>query len=116
MNRHYCIEELEKCLQDIKREIPSLRLTTDMIVGFPDETESDFAASCSFLKRNKFSFVDIFSYEDRPNTLANKMNKKIPQEVVEERKLNLLKVQNKNTSQKTVIKKIVEISKSIDNL
>ena len=116
MNRHYSIEDLEGCLQDIKQRSPSLNLTTDMIVGFPDESESDFEKSRSFLKRNRFSFVDIFGYEDRPNTLANKMNNKISREVIEKRRFDLLKVQNKNTSQKTVLKKLVEISRSIDSL
>jgi tRNA A37 methylthiotransferase MiaB len=60
--------------------------------------------------------VDIFGYEDRPNTLANKMSNKIPQEIIEERKISLMRMQNKNSSSKSIFKKIIEISKSMDYL
>lgn len=116
MNRHYCVEDLERCLGDIRQAIPSLNITTDMIVGFPGETERDFEDSLALLKRNKFRYVDIFGYEDRPNTLANRMSNKIPQEIIEERKISLMRMQNKNSSPKSIFKKIIEISKSMDYL
>jgi len=116
MNRRYCIADLERCLGDIKQAIPSLNITTDMIAGFPGETESDFRKSLDFLKRNKFRYADIFGYEDRPNTLAHRMSNKIPQEIIEERKISLMRMQNKNSSSKSIFKKIIEISKSMDYL
>lgn len=116
MNRHYCVEDLDKCLKDIKQAIPSLNITTDMIAGFPGETENDFRESLDFLKRNKFRYADIFGYEDRPDTLANSMNNKVAQEVIEQRKIGFMRVQNKNSSLKTVFKKIMEVSKCMDHL
>jgi len=87
-----------------------------MIAGFPGETESDFRDSLDFLKKNKFSYADIFGYEDRPDTLANKMGNKIPQEIIEQRRIGLMRVQSKNSSSKSIFKKIAEISKCMDHL
>ena len=116
MNRHYSVEDLNSCLRDLKSAIPSLNITTDMIAGFPGETESDFRDSLDFLKKNKFSYADIFGYEDRPDTLANKMGNKIPQEIIEQRRTGLMRVQSKNSSSKSIFKKIAEVSKCMDHL
>jgi tRNA A37 methylthiotransferase MiaB len=116
MNRRYCVEDLDRCLKDIKQAIPSLNITTDMIAGFPGETENDFQESLDFLKRNKFRYADIFGYEDRPDTLANSMNNKVPQEVIERRKIGLLGIQNENSSLSSIFKKIIEVSRCVDHL
>jgi len=116
MNRRYCVEDLDKCLKDIKQAIPSLNITTDMIAGFPGETENDSQESLDFLKRNKFRYADIFGYEDRPDTLANSMNNKVAQEVIERRKIGLLRVQNENSSSRSIFKKIIEVSRCVDYL
>lgn len=116
MNRPYCIEDVIRCLYDIKKEIPYLDITTDMITGFPGETENDFNKSLDFLQKIKFRYADIFGYEDRPNTLANKMLDKLSQEVIEKRKIDLVRIQNQNSKTKTIIKKIIEISKTRDFL
>lgn len=110
MNRPYRIEDVERSLLCLRDKIPALRLSTDIMVGFPGETEEDLNLSGEFLKKIKFDFADIFGYENRPNTPASKMSCRLPQETIESRRLCLLKIQNKNAKTATVVKKIAEVA------
>lgn len=113
MNRPYRIEDVERCLLDLKKKAPSLNITTDIIVGFPGETEANFNLSKNLIKKIKFSFADIFGYEDRPNTLASKMDNKIPQDIINNRLFDLLRIQNLSSRTDSIVKKIIELSKGI---
>jgi len=68
MNRHYTAFVL-----DAKRRIPDLHLGTDVIVGFPGETDAEFAESCCFIARIGFANIHIFAYSPRPGTPAAAM-------------------------------------------
>jgi tRNA A37 methylthiotransferase MiaB len=111
MNRPYQIEEVESCLFDLRTKIPNLNITTDMIVGFPGETEIDFKLSKEFLEKVKFNFVDIFGYENRPNTPASKMNGKLSQDIIDKRKFELLKIQNQYARFNNILKKVIEVAR-----
>lgn len=113
MNRPYRIEDIEICLLNLKKKAPSLNITTDIIVGFPGETGADFNLSKDFIKKIKFSFADIFGYEDRPNALASKMDNKIPQDIINKRLFDLLRIQNLSFKTDSIVKKIIELSKGI---
>jgi tRNA A37 methylthiotransferase MiaB len=106
MNRPYQIEDVERCLCRLRNKIPTLNLSTDIMVGFPGEAEDDLNLTKQFLKKIKFNFADIFCYENRPNTPASKLDWKLSQEIIEERKSSLLKIQNKNANVTTIAKKI----------
>jgi threonylcarbamoyladenosine tRNA methylthiotransferase MtaB len=85
MKRPYTIEDVKKYLNIMKAEVPGLQISTHIMVGFPGETEDDFKESLDFIKEYEFPFVDIYAYDDRPNTAASQMADKVPQDVIETR-------------------------------
>ena len=93
MKRPYTIEDVKKYLNIIKMEVPALQISTHIMVGFPGETEEDFQESVDFIKEYEFPFVDIYAYDDRPNTAASRMADKIPQEIIDQRVDKVKKVQ-----------------------
>lgn len=89
MNRHYTREEyLEKC-RLIYRYFPRAAITTDIIAGFPGETEEEFADSLNLAKEAAFAQIHCFVYSPREGTVAAKM-KQLPPAVKEERKERML--------------------------
>ena len=93
MKRPYTIEDVKKYLNIIKTEVPELQISTHIMVGFPGETEEDFKESIAFIKEYEFPFVDIYAYDDRPNTAASRMDGKIAPDVIEQRVAAVKKVQ-----------------------
>ena len=93
MKRPYTIEDVKTYLDIIKTEVPDLQISTHIMVGFPGETEEDFKESLDFIKQYEFPFVDIYAYDDRPNTAAGQMDDKVPQEVINQRVDTVKKVQ-----------------------
>lgn len=73
MNRHYTTAEFEKSMQCIRKHFPLAGITTDIIVGFPTETEEDFEETLKFVERVKFSQLHIFPYSKRDGTVASKL-------------------------------------------
>ena len=73
MNRHYTADEYEKAVNLIREYYPNAAITTDVIVGFPTETEEQFEKSMDFVKRIGFADVHCFPYSSRKGTVAGKM-------------------------------------------
>ena len=89
MNRVYTAEEYLEKVEKIKKLIPNIRLTTDIIVGFPGETEEDFEKTCELVKKVQYDGIFAFMYSPRPGTVAEKMDDQIPQEE-KNRRVNFL--------------------------
>ena len=85
MNRHYSAAEYADFVLDAKRRIPGLHLGTDVIVGFPGESDEEFAASCRFIEKIGFANIHIFAYSPRPGTPAAAMPDRPSPEVVRKR-------------------------------
>jgi threonylcarbamoyladenosine tRNA methylthiotransferase MtaB len=81
MNRNYSSAEFADLLARARAAIPGLAVTTDLIVGFPGETEAEFAASAAFVERMGFARAHVFSYSARPGTPAASMPDQIPHQV-----------------------------------
>lgn len=96
MNRKYTTEEFEKSVSLLRKKFPNVALTTDIIVGFPGETEEEFNETYEFLKRIKFSKMHIFKYSPRKGTVAAKMKEQINPKIKEERRNKLIDLSNKN--------------------
>ena len=96
MNRKYTIEEFEKGVKLLRNKFPNVALTTDIIVGFPGETEEEFEKTYKFLKNIKFSKMHIFKYSQRKGTIAAKMKEQISSTVKEQRSNKLIELSNKN--------------------
>ena len=73
MNRHYTSEEFYRCVERLRRAFPDCSVTTDLIVGFPDETEDEFTQTLAFLERCAFASVHVFPYSVREGTKAAAM-------------------------------------------
>jgi len=90
MNRHYTPKDYMKKVESVRKKIPKLNLTTDVIVGFPDETEADFKATCDIVRDAGFSHVHIFRYSPRPGTKAFEMNDNVAEQIKSKRSKILL--------------------------
>ena len=99
MKRPYTIENVKKYLNIFKAEVPGLQISTHIMVGFPGETEEDFKESVDFIREYEFPFVDIYAYDDRPNTAASQMAGKVPQKTIDQRVDAVKKVQKQILSQ-----------------
>ena len=103
MNRKYTKEEYIKLAEKIKNKIPEIVFSTDIIVGFPGETEEDFEDTLDVVKKVNFEQVFMFIYSRRVGTVADKMENQIPEEIkhkrfdrLKELVENQMKVQNEN--------------------
>lgn len=83
-------DSFRELVADAQAHIPHLNLTTDIIVGFPGETEADFAQSLDFVREIGFSRLHAFPYSARPGTAAAKMGGHLPQAVKKERMSQML--------------------------
>ncbi|MBN2879195.1 MAG: tRNA (N(6)-L-threonylcarbamoyladenosine(37)-C(2))-methylthiotransferase MtaB [Clostridia bacterium] len=78
MNRWYTTEKYLKEVDFIRSFIPDAAITTDIIVGFPGETEADFSETLAFVEKVQFSRIHVFPFSPRPNTKAYDMKAKVP--------------------------------------
>lgn len=90
MNRHYTKEDYLGLVEKIKERLPEISLTTDIIVGFPGETDEDFAQTLDVVKRVRYDSAYTFIYSKRRGTPAAKMDGQVPEEIVKERFERLL--------------------------
>lgn len=111
MNRRYTIEDFEKVVKRIRDTYQDSILTTDIIVGFPGETEEEFENTYKFLEKIKFYKMHVFKYSIRAGTKAAEMPNQISPEVKEERSRRLLELSDKNEINylKSYIGKKVEV-------
>ena len=94
MNRVYTVESYRALVQRIRAAIPEVALTTDMIVGFPGETEEDFQATLDFVREMRYDSAYTFIYSPRSGTPAANMPDQVPEAVKHERLNKLMAVQN----------------------
>lgn len=85
MNRHYTTDEFANSVALIRKYFPLAGITTDIIVGFPTETEEDFEETLKFVEKVKFSQLHIFPYSKRDGTAASKLYKDLSGKVKNER-------------------------------
>jgi threonylcarbamoyladenosine tRNA methylthiotransferase MtaB len=85
MRRPYTIDYYAALVDDIRRRIPHASIGSDVIVGFPGETDEDFGELASYLDRAPLTHVHVFPYSDRPGTAATRMIDKVPGTLVRER-------------------------------
>ncbi len=94
MNRKYDFAKYISTLDYIREKMPDVTVTSDIIVGFPGETEEDFSATLDALRRARFDMIYSFQYSPRKGTPAAEMEEQIPKEVKGERFDRLLALQN----------------------
>jgi tRNA-2-methylthio-N6-dimethylallyladenosine synthase len=94
MKRSYRAEKYLGILDRVRLAIPDAAITTDIIVGFPGETEADFEQTMEVVRKSRFSTAYTFQYSKRPGTPAAEMADQVPKEVVQERYERLLALVN----------------------
>lgn len=111
MNRKYTIDEYKKLFNQIKEKVKNVAVTTDIIVGFPNETDEDFQKTLDIVNYCKFDGAYTFIFSPREGTAAAKMEDKIPMSVKEERLHKLNELVNKYSleSNKKMLEKVVDV-------
>lgn len=97
MNRGYTAAHYEDLIHRLRAAIPNIAITTDIIAGFPGETESQFRDTCSMVERVEFDFAFCFKYSPREGTKAANFTMQLPEETRLRRLQELIEVQRKST-------------------
>ena len=95
MRRSYRSAKFLRILEKVREQIPHAAITTDIIVGFPGETEEDFQDTLDVVERSRFSSAFTFQYSVRPGTPAGEREDQLPKEVVQERYERLVALQDR---------------------
>ena len=91
MNREYTVEEFKTVADYLLAHVPKLTLATDIICGFPNETETDFEETMKLVEHYRFGILNISQFYPRPGTAAAKM-KRIPTQIVKDRSRRLTRL------------------------
>jgi len=94
MNRNYTVKEYKNLVKKIREKIPEIRLSTDVIVGFPGETKKQFENTIKLFKEIKFNRAYIAKYSPRPGTAAYPMKDNVPLTEKKRREKILMKILN----------------------
>ncbi len=111
MNRRYTSADYLKKVEILKKYVPDCTITTDLIVGFPTESDEDFNDTLSLVKEVGFSSAFTFVYSKREGTVAAKMDGQIPEEVSKKRIMQLISLVNSQTREQSAeyVGKTIEI-------
>ena len=101
MNRHYTKEDYLLLVKKIREKLPEIALTTDIIVGFPGETEEDFEETLDVVSKVRYDSAYTFIYSKRSGTPAASLEDQVPEDVVKERFAKLLKVVQTISAERT---------------
>ncbi|RBW70499.1 tRNA (N(6)-L-threonylcarbamoyladenosine(37)-C(2))-methylthiotransferase MtaB [Bacillus taeanensis] len=94
MRRKYTMQMFADRLEKLKKVLPGLAITSDVIVGFPGETEEEFQETYDFIAKHKFSELHVFPYSKRTGTPAARMEDQVPEEIKNERVHRLIELSN----------------------
>ena len=100
MNRNYTVEHYLTLIDKLRNAMPNIRITTDIIVGFPGESDEDFMQTCELVKKVKYDGIFAFMYSKRSGTVAEKMENQV-EECEKNKRVNyLLNLEKEIKSQK----------------
>ncbi len=97
MNRGYTTDRYLEIVGELRARVPGIAITTDMMVGFPGETEEDFEQSLQLYERIRFDAAFMFAYSPRPGTKAAVRDDQLPRQVIIQRLNRLIQIQNRIT-------------------
>lgn len=95
MNRKYTIEKYIEVCNMVKKVFPNACISTDIIVGFKQETDQEFAETEANIGKIPFSFMHVFPYSEKKGTIAEKMTGDVPKDVVKKREKRLIEMSDK---------------------
>lgn len=91
MNRPYTIQEYKEYINTLRRAYPNIIIRSQIIAGFPTETEDDFQKSMKLLDELVFDYVEVYEYSEMPKTLSEKIKPKVPDAVKKQRYMAMYK-------------------------
>ncbi len=111
MGRGYTTARYLEIVDELRNRVPGIAITTDIMVGFPGETEEDFERSLRLYESTRFDAAFMFAYSPRPGTKAAAMDNQIPRKLIVERLVQVIEMQNRITVEKNeaVIGEEVEV-------
>lgn len=111
MNRKYTYEAYRALVRRIREAVPAIALSTDVMVGFPGETDEDFGRTLRAMEEIRFDSAFMFKYSDRDGTAAARMGPKVPEKEIIRRHAGLLQLQNSVSMEKNreLIGKVVQV-------
>ena len=111
MNRHYTSQDYLERTEILRKYFVNPAVTTDIIVGFPQETEEEFAATCEFAKKVGLAQIHVFKYSRRQGTIADSMDGQITETVKSERSERLISIEKQleEKYQKESVKEIEDV-------
>jgi len=92
MRRRYSLDDYQRAINLIRGAIPGVAITTDLMVGFPGESDEEFEQSYHFCQQAGFANIHVFPFSPRPGTLAARMPQQIDERVKKERKQRMLEL------------------------
>lgn len=95
MNRRYTSEEYSNACGRLRKVFPTVAITTDIIVGFPTETDTNFKESYDFAEKVKLSKIHVFPYSPKTGTIAAKIRPQVPPDIKSERSHKMLELSNR---------------------
>jgi threonylcarbamoyladenosine tRNA methylthiotransferase MtaB len=96
MRRQYTVDDFRVMVEKIRKRKPDFNFTTDIMVGFPGETETEFKETCNVVEEIGFSHVHTFKYSIRKGTRAERMPEQVPEKIKTERSLAIRDIAEKN--------------------
>lgn len=114
MKRKYNAEQALASMERLRAAMPEVKFTTDVIVGFPGETDDDFRETCEFVRRAGFLMIHVFPYSKRKGTVAAQMKDQVPESVKKERVAILSQISREIRSE--ILDKKVASGKEIEVL
>jgi tRNA-2-methylthio-N6-dimethylallyladenosine synthase len=111
MRRSYRRDRYLKIIEDVRAAMPDAAITTDIIVGFPGETEEDFQGTLDVVRQARFAGAFTFQYSKRPGTPAESMEEQVPRDVVQDRYERLVALQDEMAwaENKSIVGRTVEV-------
>ena len=111
MNRHYNTAEYYELVRKIRKYFPDCSFTTDIMVGFPDESDEDFRESMEFVEKIGFSRVHVFRYSRRQGTPAYSMSGQVPEHIKSARAVEMNRIAEKSRKKymRSLVGKTVEV-------
>jgi len=100
MNRGYTVDGYLEVVDSLRAAVPGIAITTDIMVGFPGESDADFEDSLELYRRLQFDAAFTFGYSPRPGTAAARRPDQVPRETIRERLNRLIEMQNRITVQR----------------
>jgi threonylcarbamoyladenosine tRNA methylthiotransferase MtaB len=95
MRRKYTVDEYRRKIEQVKKAMPDVAITTDVIVGFPGETDQQFENGYRLIEELEFAELHVFPYSKRTGTPAARMENQVPEEVKHERVHRLIELSNR---------------------